>query len=442
MQDTRPPLFIEEMYIRGFKSIKEVTVQLRPINIIIGANGSGKSNLLSVFDFIRHYKSRKIRLYGDANDVFHFGAKYTKEMEIGMKSKEFSCETTFTVSANSDKIQMKHETSLFPSEQPDEYITEKLKSIKVYHFHDTSPHATVRSTHNIWDNIQLHPDGSNLASVLHKIKSYGNNPDKYKKNQSTFLDRYNILHRKLKAVEKETEELNKAINELRNALKEFGKDSSNAPDILENLDNLFEERWKSRRTESNIRRRIRDLTGDRYPAHQDSILDDDIKLYIQSYNEIIRSIKSVAPYFNDFVLQQDDNKVRLQWQNIHSLDKVFDSSQLSDGTLRFILLTTLLLQPHPHKIIVLDEPELGLHPKALIVLANMIRNVSKKTQIILTTQSVEFANMFDPEDFIVADYKNGESSFKRYTSEDLKQWLEDDYGMGDIWNTNFIGGRP
>ena len=125
-------------------------------------------------------------------------------------------------------------------------------------------------------------------------------------------------------------------------------------------------------------------------------------------------------------------------------DAPFSANQLSDGTARFICLAVLLLQPEQlrAKTILLDEPELGLHPAALQVLAEMIKMVAKTNQIICSTQSVAFANQFQPEDFIVVDQDpQGASLFHKPDGEALEHWLEN-YGMGDIWTKNLIGGRP
>jgi predicted ATPase len=105
-------------------------------------------------------------------------------------------------------------------------------------------------------------------------------------------------------------------------------------------------------------------------------------------------------------------------------------------------LTTLLMQPDLPKVIIIDEPELGLHPFAINKLAAMIRQVAKKgTQVIVATQSVNFVDNFEPEDIIAVDREDNQSVFKRFNSEDLKEWLED-YTLGELWNKNLLGGRP
>ena len=158
---------------------------------------------------------------------------------------------------------------------------------------------------------------------------------------------------------------------------------------------------------------------------------------------IERTVRSVAPFFSHFDLAPDEldkNKISLVWKERES-DHYFDAHSLSDGTLRFICLTVLLLQPNPAPIIIIDEPELGLHPFAIAKLAGMIMNASQHSQIILSTQSVTLLNHFSPEDVIVVERENKQSVFRRLEDEDLSSWLEE-YSLGELWDKNVIGGRP
>lgn len=167
--------------------------------------------------------------------------------------------------------------------------------------------------------------------------------------------------------------------------------------------------------------------------------------YPKHYQSITSTIRTIAPFFSDFILvPNDDNEsIVLKWRE-RGCDDAFGVSQLSDGTLRFICLATLLLQPvelMPTTIII-DEPELGLHPFAIYIFSELVKSVSKKKQIIISTQSVELLNYFEPEDVIVVDNKKDQgSSFKRLSSEELKGWLDLDYSLGDLWNKNVFGGR-
>lgn len=153
------------------------------------------------------------------------------------------------------------------------------------------------------------------------------------------------------------------------------------------------------------------------------------------YKRIVGTIQLVAPFFGDFFLRPNPNnpdKIELEWTEVgHNIP--FKAHELSDGTLRFICLATVLLQPDklmPDTILI-DEPELGLHPYAITVLASLLQSASEQHQIIVSTQSVELINEFEVDDLIVVDRKNGESYFRRLDENDFKQWL-DDYSLGEL----------
>jgi len=159
------------------------------------------------------------------------------------------------------------------------------------------------------------------------------------------------------------------------------------------------------------------------------------------YEQIVDSIRLVTPFFNDFILKPNKNeKVRLRWRQKGS-DYPLKPYHLSDGTLRFICLTTALLQPRPPSTIIIDEPELGLHPYAIEVLAELIQATSKRTQLIISTQSPALVDYFEPEDIVVVNRKNGASVFERLNRGELASWLED-YSLGDLWRKNIVTGGP
>ena len=159
------------------------------------------------------------------------------------------------------------------------------------------------------------------------------------------------------------------------------------------------------------------------------------------YKQIVDTIRLVAPFFDDFILKPNKNeKVNLRWRQKGS-DYPLKPRHLSDGTLRFICLTTALLQPDPPSTILIDEPELGLHPYAIEILAELIQATSKNTQIIVSTQSPALVDYFEPEDIIVVNRKNGASVFERLNKRELSSWLED-YSLGDLWRKNVVIGGP
>ncbi len=164
-----------------------------------------------------------------------------------------------------------------------------------------------------------------------------------------------------------------------------------------------------------------------------------------AYNLIRAAVRQAAPFFNDFQLEPmrlDESKIRLEWLH-EGTDDYFDVSSFSDGTLRFIALATLLLQPQELRpsVILMDEPELGLHPYAITLLASLIKQASATSQIIISTQSSLLLDQFEPEDVLVADRVNGATELRRLDSEELEGWLED-YSLGQLWEKNEIGGRP
>jgi predicted ATPase len=155
------------------------------------------------------------------------------------------------------------------------------------------------------------------------------------------------------------------------------------------------------------------------------------------------AIRAIAPYFEAFNLRPDrlnEDYIRLEWREKGS-DKYFNAAHLSDGTLRFMALATLLLQADVPRTIIIDEPELGLHPFAIHKLASLLKKASAQSQIIIATQSVNLVDNFEPEDIITSDRIENQSVFQRQNSETLKDWLVE-YSIGNLWTKNVIGGRP
>ena len=160
----------------------------------------------------------------------------------------------------------------------------------------------------------------------------------------------------------------------------------------------------------------------------------------RDYQTIIDVVSLAAPFFDDFRFDLNEKRGEIKWWWLQKgLDYKFHPSQISDGTLRFICLATALLQPDPPSTILLDEPELGLHPYALTLLAGLIQKASKRMQVIVSTQSAGLLDHFQPEDIILVERKNDESVFDRPDTEKLKIWLEE-YSLGDIWSRNIIEG--
>ncbi len=362
---------LKNIKIKGFRSIKEMTLELRSLNVLIGANGAGKSNLIAFFKLVNELMGGRLQQHigatGRATANLHFGPSVTPQLEAEMAFEVENGTDTYRMRlfhAAGDSLIFAEETLSF---QQTGYASPKsislgsghqetrigdeaekggpaakalrhlLNHCRVYHFHDTSPTSRVRQYCYVGDNRWLMPDAANLAAILYKLKS-----------------------------RRET-----------------------------------------------------------------------------AYRRIVGTIRQVAPFFEDFDLESPNSRdIILNWRHRKS-DHVFGPHQLSDGTLRAICLISLLSQPKEDLpiLIVADEPELGLHPYALDVIASLFRDASHHTQVLVSTQSSTFLDGFEPEDIVVVERNDEATEFERPDAEKLDAWLED-YSLGEIWEKNIIGGGP
>ena len=372
-------IILTDVSLNGFKSFGKGnnTIKLnKDINVIIGANGSGKSNFISFLEMVAYIASDDFSSYvaknGFAQSLLHFGPGETSEIDatikfkIAEKSDEYSFSLASTVGGvlyfQSEKVKFEKVDKDVPYEKEFGVSTERsnlikeaqnnpvvksilqlLKTIKIFHFNDTSINSRMRTHSYVYGSPYLMSDAGNIAPFLYKMKN---------------------------------------------------------------------ENWKY-------------------------------------YNRIVNIIHEVFPRFENFVFeptnQQGTNSyLLLNWKEKGS-DEVFGPHQLSDGTLRFIALITLLLQPKTTlpSVIILDEPEMGLHPHAINVLSDLIHIASTYSQIIIATQSVNLLNCFDTDNILVAEYnyKNKSSAIKKLEDNNLEHWLED-YSIGELWEKNLLGGVP
>jgi predicted ATPase len=362
---------LEYITIKGFKSIASVErLQIRPINILIGANGSGKSNFIEAFSFLREFSEGRLKKYvaraGGANKVLHFGAKRTSVINIGLVFEDSTGYDIRLTADNSDGLvdneskatagteflDQVFRKSISTGRLPDSsmgdgellekiagYVRAEYDKVRVYHFHDTSESSPMTLRANINDNRSLREDAGNLASFLYFLRL-------------------------------------------------------------------------------------------KHPT---------------SYKSIRSVVRSAAPFFDDFDLEPNNlntETITLQWHHKDS-DQFFGAADLSDGTLRFMALATLFLQPMELQpsVILVDEPEIGLHPFAIGLLASLIKQAAVSTQVIVSTQSALLLDYFEPEDVLVAERVDGGTVINRLDSEKLQVWLED-YSLGQLWEKNELGGRP
>lgn len=363
---------LEELSIEGFKSIKELkNFKLSSLNVLVGANGAGKSNFVDFFRLLRAMADEGLRdfissTYGKADSYLFGGPKITSSINahlvFGSNAYRFSLRAVPTgelIVANESVLyrggggwdlkgigQVESGLKKWKNTKsnwgnyfgPAHYVSESVSSWIVYHFHDTSITAPARRVQSLRDFRELRPDAGNIAAFLYKLKE---------RDQATY---------------------------------------------------------------------------------------DEIKYHIQL----------IAPYFDDFILEPDGPEggemIRLEWRQKGS-SYPMQPYQFSDGTMRFVCLATALLQPSPPATIVIDEPELGLHPFALNVVASLISRVSETTQVIVSTQSAPLLDNFSPENVVIVERKDGASNFRRVEADALSEWLQE-YSLGQIWQKNLIEGGP
>ena len=161
-----------------------------------------------------------------------------------------------------------------------------------------------------------------------------------------------------------------------------------------------------------------------------------------AYGRITDTLRLALPFLSDFELEPEGESILLRWRERNSAE-LFGASQASDGMLRLVSLVTLLLQPEEDlpDVLILDEPELGLHPYAIELIGGLISAAATKIQVIVATQSTALMDCFEPDDVVVVERAGRGSAFSRLSADDLHAWLED-YSLSELWEKNVFGGRP
>jgi predicted ATPase len=373
-----PSNALDYITIQGFKSIASVEkLELRPINVLIGPNGSGKSNFIGVFAFLHAIREGRLQAYVTAAG----GAE--KVLHFGSKTtKEITIHLSFFEEVSQYKLK------LSPTADDGLFLSEEYA--------------------NYWDKgppprfVEGLPDVEGRARFGRRLEAGISNPHldihaRWVRNQIGGWRVYHLHDTSSSSPMRKTAKVDD--NEF------LRPDGSNLAAFLYYL---------------------REMHGD-------------------AYNLIRGTVQRVAPFFDDFLLKPlrlKPDDIKLEWKHRNS-DQYFDVSSLSDGTLRFIALATLFLQPESHRpsAILVDEPELGLHPYAIGMLASLIRQASVDTQVIASTQSSLLLDHFQPEDVLVADRVDGGTQLTRPDPKRLAKWLED-YSIGQLWEKNELGGRP
>lgn len=367
---------LETLSLKGFRSIKELdNFTLGPITVLVGANGSGKSNLIGFFRMMNEIMLGGLQQFlqsgGGGSNFLHFGPKRTRFLDAKLMFRSdsglntYHCELTFAAVDRlmfvQEEVQFQRNGTNYPkvipieNNEPSEstlsrfldperknerFIKWFLDKTRVFHFHDTSMTSRMRNYCDEDDAPYLRAEGGNLAAVLLRLQ------------------------------------------------KEF-------------------------------------------PAN---------------YRRVVAGVNTVFPELKDFHLEpttRNGKGLLLRWQPTSNPTEIFGPAHLSDGTLRIIALVTLFNLPEEMAtwMIILDEPELGLHPAAEAYLASLIRSTSTQTQVLLSTQSATLVDHFKPSEIVVTEMHEGASTFKRLDQEKLGHWLKR-YTLGEAWRKNVFGGRP
>ncbi len=332
---------LTELTLSGYKSIDPVgqTIPFGDVTVLLGANGSGKSNLVSFFRLLSYLTSAGLQNYvsqeGGGSAVLHRGRTRADKVLFTVKLVQQVVDggdrtTTYDVQLSSGRpdrlVVTGEQISYKRSDHPDpqEYSIDSggaesglekdahstsqvlhgaLSRIRAFQFHDTSDTARIKQAWRIDDGRYLRSDAGNLAAYLRRLK----------------------------------------------------------------------------------------LGGETLPY----------------YERILRHIRRVLPQFQDFDLDaivDNDSRVRLDWHDQTS-DERYWPHQLSDGSLRYMALATLLLQPPDSlpSVVVIDEPELGLHPSAIAELASMVRSAAQHCQVVIATQSPRLVDEFDAQNLVIVE---------------------------------------
>ena len=163
---------------------------------------------------------------------------------------------------------------------------------------------------------------------------------------------------------------------------------------------------------------------------------------VRRYEVICRQISRMLPVFDRFQIQESYGRVLLRWKAKWT-DKTFGAHLTSDGSLRFFALVTLLNLPPEMlpDVLLLDEPELGLHPAAVTLIGEMIKSLAVERQVIVATQSPRLVDVFALDDILVLGLQDGRTEVRKLNPDDYQVWL-DEYTSGALWEKNLLGGRP
>lgn len=377
-------MFLERLEISDLLSfgVWGTKCELRPLNVLVGPNGSGKSNLIEVIDLLRNLPgdlAGTVRRAGGVQDLLHKGssdARPTIEAQFCLGSQ--TIEYRLAVSAVQHRL---------------EVIDERIAG--------TESHSPLYFGYE---------NGRPVLTVAQKEKTL---------RREDLLPDQSILAQR--------------------------KDKDNYPELTHLGEKLSKvciyRNWTFGR-----------LAPGRQPQQaglpSDVLLEDfsnlalvlaDFKLKPKLKDALLKAIYRFSGRFHDFDIKVSGNQVQLFLQDD---EWPVPAHRLSDGTLRYLCLLAILMNPSPPPLICLEEPELGMHPDVLPELARLLVQASEKTQIIVTTHSDILVDALTetPECLLIAERSDDSTHFFRREPEELKVWLKEYGGLGQLWLRGELGG--
>ena len=369
---------IESLRIRGFRSLADVELcNLCNANVLLGANGGGKSNFIRFFEMLswmlRSRLGEFVGTQGGADDQLHRGKSVTLGMDaqLALRTEAGRIEYRFALAhADPDRFVFSDEafrrTADLAADAPSQHAASGQPEARIVDIAQRSPSRGVNAT---------------IARVIVRLLG------------------------------------NCSVHQFRNT-----SDTSN-----------FRKPWDVE--DSNYLR----THGGNLAAVLHRLEQEDLG----RFELICRHVRRVLPMFDRFRIVESHGQVSLRWTAVGT-DKTFGAHVTSDASFRFFALVTLLNLPPGMlpSVLLLDEPELGLHPTAVTLVGGMIKSLAANRQIIVATQSPLLVDAFDLEEILVLNLADGRTTFSRPEGAGFAQWIEEGYTTGEIWQKNLIGGCP
>ena len=375
---TAPPM-IESLRVRGFRSLSDIELSgLPPAAVLIGPNGSGKSNILRFLDLLRHMlRHRQLGRFVER----HGGAG---DQLFG------GAETTDRITAE---------------------VTLKIDGER-YDYHFVLEYA--------------HPDRFFFGEEAFRRRSNGHPAAKGWQDLGSGHREANLV---LAAQSREFPHLDQAA----------------AAGIVPVLRRSVVFQFHNTDDQSPFRQNCDVSYGDRLFIHGGNLAAVLYRMEredFRRYDRICRYIGRILPGFAGFDIEENRGKVALRWHADWS-DYSFGAHLTSDGSLRLFALVTLLnMSPEMlPDVVLLDEPELGLHPAGISLIGGMIRSLATRKQVIIATQSPRLVDAFELAQTFILELREGRTEVRRYAPDEYRHWL-DEYATGELWEKNLLGGRP